>query len=264
MAPDATPARGSSAGLPALPDRRAGRPGRPGRAYAPRRGDRRAGADGRPRSDDSRSGAGALAPRPARGVERDVAPPRQQRDDRPGLHRAHAGGAGRPAGRARRADEEGARPGARPVGRLPGGPRAHLQSRGGAPDRQRRLSKRGRAHGLGGRPQARRRGRAGEGPGRRARHPQHHHREPRRAPGRGSRRARPRGDRGARPRREPTRSLGRPRSARVHHRDVTHERVQADWWFVDGVREPSDFVEHGASWLVRDGEHGLREGEGPV
>jgi alkaline phosphatase D len=46
--------------------------------------------------------------------------------------------------------------------------------------------------------------------------------------------------------------------------DVTHERVQADWWFVDGVREPSDFVEHGASWLVRDGEHGLREGEGPV
>jgi hypothetical protein len=25
---------------------------------------------------------------------------------------------------------------------------------------------------------------------------------------------------------------------------------EADWWFVDGVREPSDFVEHGASWLV--------------
>jgi alkaline phosphatase D len=46
--------------------------------------------------------------------------------------------------------------------------------------------------------------------------------------------------------------------------DVTAERVQADWWFADGVREPSDAVEHGASWLVRSGEHGLTEGGGPT
>jgi alkaline phosphatase D len=46
--------------------------------------------------------------------------------------------------------------------------------------------------------------------------------------------------------------------------DVTDERVQADWWFVDGVREPSDAVELGASWLVKSGQHGLSECDGPL
>ena len=46
--------------------------------------------------------------------------------------------------------------------------------------------------------------------------------------------------------------------------DVTHDRVQADFWFVDDVRAPSPGEWLGASWQVREGAHQVTGAEGPA
>ena len=46
--------------------------------------------------------------------------------------------------------------------------------------------------------------------------------------------------------------------------DVTADRVQADWFFVDTVAEPSDGERLGTSWQVLDGEQHLRPASGPA
>jgi alkaline phosphatase D len=46
--------------------------------------------------------------------------------------------------------------------------------------------------------------------------------------------------------------------------DITAERVQGDWWFVDHVHSINHGVRPGGSWIVRDGEHHVRRGAGPV
>ena len=46
--------------------------------------------------------------------------------------------------------------------------------------------------------------------------------------------------------------------------DLTPERTQADWWFVDELHRPSAGEHLGASWLVRAGESGLRAASGPA
>jgi alkaline phosphatase D len=46
--------------------------------------------------------------------------------------------------------------------------------------------------------------------------------------------------------------------------DVTRDRVQGDWWFVDHIHRPHDGVGHGASWIIRSGENRVRRGAGPV
>jgi alkaline phosphatase D len=46
--------------------------------------------------------------------------------------------------------------------------------------------------------------------------------------------------------------------------DVTPERVQADWWYVDHIHCPHDGVHHGASWMVPADQHRVRRAPGPV
>ena len=46
--------------------------------------------------------------------------------------------------------------------------------------------------------------------------------------------------------------------------DVTHERVQADWYFVDDIRAPAPGERLGGSWLVREGVHRIEAAEGPT
>ena len=46
--------------------------------------------------------------------------------------------------------------------------------------------------------------------------------------------------------------------------DVTAERAQGDWWFVDHVHCASDGQHHGDSWMVRAGEDRVRKAPGPV
>ncbi|MFL5797341.1 MAG: alkaline phosphatase D family protein [Actinomycetota bacterium] len=46
--------------------------------------------------------------------------------------------------------------------------------------------------------------------------------------------------------------------------DVTPERVQADWQYVDTVRRPSRSIRCGGSWMVRRGQHRLEEAPGPL
>ena len=46
--------------------------------------------------------------------------------------------------------------------------------------------------------------------------------------------------------------------------DVTPERVQADWYFVDQVHGPSTEVRFGDSHEVRRGEHRLRRVGKPI
>ena len=46
--------------------------------------------------------------------------------------------------------------------------------------------------------------------------------------------------------------------------DVTPQRVQADWWYVDQVHVRSAGVHHGASWYVPTNEDRVRRAAGPV
>ena len=46
--------------------------------------------------------------------------------------------------------------------------------------------------------------------------------------------------------------------------DVTRERVQADWWFVDQIHCSNAGVHHGAGWVVPCGRDRVRRGAGPV
>lgn len=46
--------------------------------------------------------------------------------------------------------------------------------------------------------------------------------------------------------------------------DVTRERVQADWWFVDAIHCRHGGVHHGAGWVVQSGEYRVERGAGPV
>lgn len=46
--------------------------------------------------------------------------------------------------------------------------------------------------------------------------------------------------------------------------DLTPDRAQADWWFVDELHRRSDGEEFGAAWLVAADDPGLREADGPA
>jgi alkaline phosphatase D len=46
--------------------------------------------------------------------------------------------------------------------------------------------------------------------------------------------------------------------------DVTPERIQADWWHLDTVRDPSPTESFGGGWQLRWGEAGLVPAPGPV
>jgi alkaline phosphatase D len=46
--------------------------------------------------------------------------------------------------------------------------------------------------------------------------------------------------------------------------DVTPERAQGDWWFVDQVHCRDPGQHHGESWLVRAGEDRVRKAPGPI
>lgn len=46
--------------------------------------------------------------------------------------------------------------------------------------------------------------------------------------------------------------------------DVTAERVQADWWYVDQIHVADAGVHHGASWKVAGGEGRVKRAAGPV
>ncbi len=46
--------------------------------------------------------------------------------------------------------------------------------------------------------------------------------------------------------------------------DVTRERVQCDWWFLDTVRQPSRNEVHGASWQVAQGSGAMQAVSAPV
>ena len=46
--------------------------------------------------------------------------------------------------------------------------------------------------------------------------------------------------------------------------DVGHDRVQADWYFVDDILAPNPNERLGESWLVKEGEHQVRHADGPT
>ena len=46
--------------------------------------------------------------------------------------------------------------------------------------------------------------------------------------------------------------------------DVTPERAQGDWWFVDHIHRPDAGEHHGESWMVRADEDRVRKAPGPV
>ena len=46
--------------------------------------------------------------------------------------------------------------------------------------------------------------------------------------------------------------------------DVTHDRVQADWYFVEDILAPNPDEQVGGSWLVKEGEHQVRRADGPT
>jgi alkaline phosphatase D len=46
--------------------------------------------------------------------------------------------------------------------------------------------------------------------------------------------------------------------------DITPERVQGDWWFVNQIHVPSDGIHHGGSWLIPSEEDRVRRSGGPV
>ena len=46
--------------------------------------------------------------------------------------------------------------------------------------------------------------------------------------------------------------------------DVTRDRVQCDWWFVDEIHCAHGGVHHGAGWVVRAGDGRVLRGAGPV
>lgn len=46
--------------------------------------------------------------------------------------------------------------------------------------------------------------------------------------------------------------------------DVSDERVQADWWYVDQIHIPHGGIRHGASWKLPAGQDRVRRAPGPV
>jgi alkaline phosphatase D len=46
--------------------------------------------------------------------------------------------------------------------------------------------------------------------------------------------------------------------------DVTPERIQGDWWYMDQIHIPHAGVGHGGSWVVYEGEDRIRRAAGPV
>jgi alkaline phosphatase D len=46
--------------------------------------------------------------------------------------------------------------------------------------------------------------------------------------------------------------------------DMTPDRAQGDWWFVDEIHCPHDGQHHGESWMMLAGQNRVRKAPGPV